>query len=620
MNRALDNLSSRWDRATKAFVPEALVSQGPEATRRAQFAVTLMVIVAVAAGIRSIVFYLNGLPHYAAAVGASTAVMIALPWALRLTGSLALTGNILCGVVFVGLSAVSYARGGLGSAPLAALGLVPLLGGMIIGWRAAAVWGALAIGVVVALSRVGPLPDFLAETGASQGVGVIGHIVLILFVVSITGVYELTKNTALQSQARSEAKRRQLQTERERLTEDLLRAERAKQKAWEQAKLLRADRMASVGQIAAGVAHEANNPLAYVTANLSFVQRSLERLRGNPGDEDVIAELRQAVVEAREGADRVSQIVRDLKAFARSDEEEVSWVDPREVLESTIKMADTEIRHRAKLIRSYEPAGPVRANEARLAQVYLNLLVNAAQAIPEGNVQDERITVRICTGPGGTTLTEVSDTGEGIAPEHLHMVTEPFFTTKPIGVGTGLGLSVCKSIIESYGGRLELDSNPGEGTTVRVFLPALAETGVTSGTRRRAEHQSSAELFRVLIIDDDPLVVRALRRILRKHDITSASGGREGLEALERDSSYDVILCDLMMPDLTGMEVYDRVKARGDGLEERLVFLTGGAFTERAREFLDTVSNRYLEKPLPPEQLDELLAELARESSRRIAT
>jgi len=380
----------------------------------------------------------------------------------------------------------------------------------------------------------------------------------------------------------------------------------------EEANLLRADRMASVGQLAAAVAHEANNPLAYVIANLSFVQQRLAELRG-PEVEAARPALDEALDESRQGADRVRQIVRDLKTFARADEEEQRPLLVAQVMDSTLKMAATEIRHRARLEKRYTDAPLVVANEGRLAQVFLNLVVNAAQAIEPGRADSNEIRIVIGRNAAGDASVEVSDTGAGISPEHLGRVTEPFFTTKPIGIGTGLGLTVCKNIVEGYGGRLEIESELGRGTTARILLPqAPLDATVTARSDAVALPPSDVR-YRVLAIDDDPLVIKALKRVLRDYDLTTTQGGREGLELIFREQPFHVILCDLMMPDLTGIDVYHRVKAMDLGLEKRIVFLTGGAFTEQARGFLGTIPNLRLDKPFSPEGLEKIIRRAAGE-------
>jgi PAS domain S-box-containing protein len=242
-----------------------------------------------------------------------------------------------------------------------------------------------------------------------------------------------------------------------------------------QEKLLATERMVSLGTLAAGVAHEINNPLSYMLSNLRFVDDELtalaeagETLVGERGKE-----IRDALREALSGSTRVRDIVRDLRTFSRgNDGQQGGPVDVKAVLDSCVNMAWSEIRHRARLVKDYGDVPPVNANESRLAQLFLNLLVNAAQAIPHGNLQANEIRLTT-TFEEGQVVVAVKDTGVGIPQENLGRLFDPFFTTKPIGVGTGLGLSICHGIITAMGGRITVESEPGKGTTFRVFLPVV---------------------------------------------------------------------------------------------------------------------------------------------------
>ena len=248
-----------------------------------------------------------------------------------------------------------------------------------------------------------------------------------------------------------------------------------------QAMLVQADRMASLGLLAAGVVHEVNTPLAYILSNLDWLDEELPALRqqlsGPAGADGGTGSLVQRLetVEStlrdiRQGAERVRDIARDVKTFARSSDDTSMLVDLREVLDAALKMALVNIRYRARVVRDYQDVPLVRANEARLAQVFLNLVVNAAQAIPEDGCEHE-IRVRLWTGPNGEACASVEDTGLGIPAENMAHLFEPFFTTKAAGEGTGLGLFICKSILETFDGSITVDSRPGEGTTFRLALP-----------------------------------------------------------------------------------------------------------------------------------------------------
>ena len=250
----------------------------------------------------------------------------------------------------------------------------------------------------------------------------------------------------------------------------------------------------------------------------------------------------------------------------------------------------------------------VHANEARLGQVFLNLLVNAAHAIPEGAASAQEIRLVTRTHPAtGEVLIEVHDTGSGI-PEALRgRILEPFFTTKPLGMGTGLGLSISQDIVRSLGGRLEFESELGQGTVFRVVLPAPRPREVTRGADERPV--KAARRGHVVVVDDEPRMLSALQRALGgSHDVTVFTGARAALTWLAAGHSWDLLLCDVMMPEMTGMELYTELARRSPERARHVVFLTGGAFTERTREFLAEVPNARMEKPFNFQRLRELLA------------
>lgn len=248
-------------------------------------------------------------------------------------------------------------------------------------------------------------------------------------------------------------------------------------------KLLQADRLAALGTLAAGVAHEVSNPLGYVSSNLQFISEELAEVRraldGSIDPDRVrrtLEECVEALDEARQGTSRIRQVVGDLKMFARGEEADAgeSLVDVRRVLEASISMAMPELKHRARLVRELGDVPPVYGNESRLGQVFVNLLLNAAQAITVGSPQENTVTVRAWT-EGGRVVAEIRDTGVGIPRENLERIFDPFFSTKPVGVGTGLGLAICHGIVSGMQGEITVESTPGRGTAFRVLLPAAPE-------------------------------------------------------------------------------------------------------------------------------------------------
>jgi PAS domain S-box-containing protein len=369
-----------------------------------------------------------------------------------------------------------------------------------------------------------------------------------------------------------------------------------------EAQLIVSDRMASVGTLAAGVAHEINNPLAAVLANLELAQREVARLAQHTH----VGELGELVHEAREAADRVRQIVRDLRVFSRSEEEQLGAVDVRAVLDSTLRIAWNEIRHRARLVRDFQDVPPVLGNESRLGQVFVNLLVNAAQAIPEGLAETNQITVRTRVRDDRVAV-DVVDTGTGMSPAVLHRLFTPFFTTKPVGVGTGLGLSICQRIVTAMGGEIRVDSAPGQGSSFSVLLP-FAPAGRAPASAEAPARVRQGRRGRVLVIDDEALIALAVRRMLAdEHHVETVGRAEDALARLRAGERYDVILCDLMMPQVTGMDLHATLAREIPELTDRMIFMTGGAFTLRARQFLDGIPNPRIEKPFDAQLLRALV-------------
>jgi signal transduction histidine kinase len=388
---------------------------------------------------------------------------------------------------------------------------------------------------------------------------------------------------------------------------ELVAAERRAEQRKTQEQLLISDRMASVGTLAAGVAHEINNPLASICTNLELAFHAVGTLADEPELAHRLDEVVDELRDAREAAERVRLIIRDLKIFSRSpDEERRGPVEVQRVIESSLRMAWNEIRHRARLIKEYAPTPLVDANEARLGQVFLNLVVNAAQAIPEGDA--EHNVVRVATGvdDAGRVRVEVRDSGAGIAPENLSRVFDAFFTTKPIGVGTGLGLSICHRIVRNLGGEIAIESELGRGTTVSVLLPPSA--GAVDEPSAAAPSAPAARRGRLLIVDDEVMFAKAVARSLAsEHDVELATSAGEALALVRAGARFDVIVCDLMMPQMTGMELHAELARLAPEQAAGIVFVTGGAFTAGARAFLDAVPNQRIEKPFESQQLRAVL-------------
>jgi CheY-like chemotaxis protein len=364
--------------------------------------------------------------------------------------------------------------------------------------------------------------------------------------------------------------------------------------------------MVAVGTLSAGVAHEINNPLAAIIGNLDLALRDLGDVLDDQGGHVGLLRIREELVDARDAADRVRKIVRDLRVFSRGEDEQPGPVDVEHVMESTLRMAYNEIRHRGRLSKSYGGVPPVEASEARLGQVFLNLLMNAAQAMPEDRAATNEIKVTT-RAQGPWVFIEISDTGSGIPPELMKRLFTPFVTTKPVGVGTGLGLSICHRIVTGFHGEISVDSVLGKGTTFRIALP-LARAPLSQNARQAPPSSMARRRGRILVVDDEPLVAKVVSRALSAdHEVIGLERSTEALALLLSGERFDVILCDLMMPEMSGMDFYQELCTHAPQQAAVIVFLTGGAFTPRARRFLDEVPNRWLEKPFDPAQLSALV-------------
>ena len=376
-----------------------------------------------------------------------------------------------------------------------------------------------------------------------------------------------------------------------------------------QARMVEADRLAALGVLSAGIAHEINNPLAYLLLNLEYLSRELPTL---PQDPHKLDALMVRVKDACHGAERVASIVRDLRTFVRADEDARGPVDVRAALESALNIAGNEIKQKATLVRDYDSIPPVDANPNRIEQVLLNLLLNAVQSLPAAEGEGQEIRARLRSGDGQVSIV-IEDTGSGIPEELLGKIFDPFFTTKPVGVGTGLGLPICRSIVRGLGGEISVRSTPGRGSEFTVTLPASSAQLPERPSQARAASVPAPRRGRILIVDDEISVARTLKALFQnEHDMTLAASGGQALAAIEAEPGpgFDVIMCDLMMPVMSGMDLFEHIKRTHPGLERRMVFMTGGVSMDRAREFLATSSNLTFEKPFDFDHLRQTLRRL----------
>jgi PAS domain S-box-containing protein len=373
-----------------------------------------------------------------------------------------------------------------------------------------------------------------------------------------------------------------------------------------QQRLSLAERLAAVGTLATGIAHEVNNPLAFLMGSLELATRALRAPEPQP-----VQPVLEALANARSGAERIQDIVQELSAFARSPEARREGVDVEEVLELSLKMAMVELRHRAQVVRDYEEVPKVLADGARLGQVFLNLLVNAAQAIPEGMAARHQVRLRIRASEEAV-LVQVQDTGEGIPADILERIFEPFFTTKEPGAGLGLGLAISHSIVSQMGGSLGVESTLGQGSTFSIRLP-VAPPSREALSPPAVERRPGAAPRRgsILIVDDERLFGHTLRLLLGDaHEVTYTPSASEALDWIRGGRRYDAILCDLMMAEVTGRQFHEALRASSPEAAQRVIFMTGGAYTPSSLDFVARMTNPILMKPFKPEELEKLLLPL----------
>jgi len=372
-----------------------------------------------------------------------------------------------------------------------------------------------------------------------------------------------------------------------------------------QTRLLVADRLASIGMLAAGVAHEINNPLAAVVANLDLARDGLEKILARPGCPPELSEISKMLLEANEASTRVRRIVTDLRVLARDEADSMGPVDIHQVLESVLRLAKNEIGQRARVVRDFGDVLLVEGNDSRLSQVFLNLVMNAVQALPDGQADSNEIRIITRCDDAGRVVVTVADTGEGISPEAMQRLFVPFFTTKGVGIGTGLGLSICQRLVTACGGEIKAESRPGEGASFHVTLRAARPLSIAPAPSVEPPPEvPQPRRGKILMIDDEPVILNILSRALgSSHECVATTKAVEALDRLKAGEHFDLILCDLMMPTMDGRQLYTELERIDPEQAHRMVFLTGGAFTPNLQQFLADIANERINKPFDVAQL-----------------
>ncbi|MEM7447121.1 MAG: ATP-binding protein [Myxococcota bacterium] len=376
-------------------------------------------------------------------------------------------------------------------------------------------------------------------------------------------------------------------------------------------RLSHAEKMASVGTLAAGVGHEINNPLNYIKTNADLLLEELDKLSGVDRTK-AMRECLSMAEDISEGANRIARIVNSLKTLSRASDGRREKVDLRQSLTTAQRICQSEIRSKAQVIEDFSPQTPnILADEGQIVQIAVNLIVNAAQSMSEESFSENQIRLRTGIASPKVAFFEVEDNGSGMEEHILTRAFDPFFTTKPPGVGTGIGLAVCHNIVATHRGGIEIWSKPGSGTSIRVTLPTADTLEELTPAPSLPPPSITASEQTVLIVDDEPLVGRSLARALRAYETTVFTSARLAIELLKEGTSFDVIICDLMMPGINGVGLYRFLEQHRPDLVQCMLFVTGAVFSSGIEELSSQIDIPILTKPVSPNELRKLVERMA---------
>lgn len=383
-----------------------------------------------------------------------------------------------------------------------------------------------------------------------------------------------------------------------------------------QTRMIGVERVLATARLATGAALELSNPLAALALNTQFVEEELERLASKLSV-GALDELRGALVEARESAERMRATVVDLRNIARADAGHIESVELSRVVEPAINLSSIEASKVAKIEADLADAPAVRAQAAGLVQVLIHLVLKAVEGMDPEQRERNAIEITARARDDGRVSIEVSDNGRAPSPEGMARVFDP----EPITETRGLvvrSLAVVKEMVEAMGGEIVAEPRATGGMVVRVILPAAGRASERPA-RVAADALRSNSRPRILVVDDEPMVTWSVRRVLGKDcDVVVAHSGEEALaQVAAPGASFDAVLCDVIMPGLTGMDVHAKIRERSPELADHVIFLTGGAFTPEVQRFLSGIANPKLDKPVQIEELRAHVARMLQTSTRR---
>ena len=364
-------------------------------------------------------------------------------------------------------------------------------------------------------------------------------------------------------------------------------------------------RLSAISTLAAGVAHELNNPLTFTLMNVEHVQDALDKL-DKENDGGRFADLMESLKEAVSGIDRMASIVDSLRELAPDERPVNTVIDLCQTVDSSLRMVQNVVSHRAQLSCTHQDELTVYADAARLGQVVINLVQNASLAFETASLASNRISVATRLEDSQAVI-EVSDNGVGIPAADLKVIFDAFFSTRKPNEGAGLGLSISRQTMREFGGDLQVESTHGGGSTFRAVLPAVDIP--TAG----GEDQQSPELpvtgAKILVIDDEPEICRIITLVLAEHEVIAETDGDAAM-ALVKQEAFDLVLCDMMMPNADGIDIYEAFCSGAANKDSRFVVITGGVFTPRAREFMDRTRVPFVTKPVRGKDLRRLVARI----------
>ncbi|MBM3182606.1 MAG: response regulator, partial [Chloroflexi bacterium] len=365
-----------------------------------------------------------------------------------------------------------------------------------------------------------------------------------------------------------------------------------KQKLEQKAQL--ASRLASVGELAAGIAHEINNPLTSVIGYAQLLS----------GEENIPDDMRKDLKAIIEGANRVAGIVKRLLTFARQTKPQQTLVSIADLVTSTVELRAYHLRNdNIKVTTQFDPELPViTADPGQLQQVFLNLIVNAEIEMKRAHGKGKLLIT--AEKVGKTIRISFKDDGPGIAKENLDRIFHPFFTTKEVGEGTGLGLSICYGIVSEHGGRIWAESQPGKGATFIVELPVVARASQPKPAKPKEEKVQKVAKAKILAVDDEPMILQLLGRLLAEegYRLDTVDNAADAMKMIDKER-YNLILLDIKMPDMSGIELYERLQKIAPSLARRVMFITGDVMGPETEAFLSQARAPYVTKPFDASKL-----------------